>query len=86
MTDNEKTEYKTLRVPEDAWETAKEQKEAAGRTWGEQIVRPSDDRELNVPEGFLHVMEASDEQLTEIREQLERVPERTADELEGRFR
>ena len=32
-------EYKSLRVPEDAWEEAKAQKEAEGRTWGEQIVR-----------------------------------------------
>lgn len=33
------TEYKSLRVPVDAWEQAKAQKEAEGRTWGEQIVR-----------------------------------------------
>lgn len=33
------TDYKTLRVPEDAWEEAKAQKEENGRTWGEQIVR-----------------------------------------------
>lgn len=33
-------DWKTLRVPTDAWERAKEQKESAGRTWGEQIVRP----------------------------------------------
>lgn len=39
MTDD----YKTMRVPTDAWERAKEQKEAAGRTWGEQIVRPETD-------------------------------------------
>lgn len=36
-------DYKTLRVPEGDWETAKEQKEGAGRTWGEQIVRPDAD-------------------------------------------
>lgn len=36
------TDYKTLRVPEYAWTEAKEQKEAAGRTWGEQVVRPED--------------------------------------------
>lgn len=39
MADN----WKTLRVPKAAWETAKEQKVAAGRTWGEQIVRPDGD-------------------------------------------
>ncbi len=32
------TDYKTLRVPEHAWEEAKEQKEEHGRTWGEQLV------------------------------------------------
>lgn len=37
------TDYKTLRVPEDAWEEAKAQKEDHGRTWGEQIVRPDAD-------------------------------------------
>jgi hypothetical protein len=36
-------DYKTMRVPTDAWERAKEQKESAGRTWGEQIVRPDGD-------------------------------------------
>lgn len=38
MTDD----WKTLRVPEDAYEEAKAQKEAAGRTWGEQIVRATE--------------------------------------------
>ena len=43
------TEYKTLRVPVEAWETAKAQKEEAGITWGEQIVREddSDDTDLD---------------------------------------
>lgn len=36
MTDDN---WKTLRVPADAWETAKAQKEDDDRTWGEQIVR-----------------------------------------------
>lgn len=36
MSDN----YKTLRVPKEAWQKAKEQKEEHNRTWGEQIVRP----------------------------------------------
>lgn len=35
--------YTTIRAPEDAVETARDQKEAAGRTWGEQIVRPDGD-------------------------------------------
>lgn len=36
------TEWKTLRVPVDAYEEAKAQKEDEGRTWGQQIVRDSD--------------------------------------------
>jgi len=35
MTDDN---WKTLRVPVDAWEEAKAQKEEHDRTWGEQIV------------------------------------------------
>lgn len=35
-------EWKTLRVPTDAYEKAKAQKEAHGRTWGQQIVRDAD--------------------------------------------
>jgi hypothetical protein len=35
-------DWKTLRVPAEAWERAKAQKERADRTWGEQIVRPAD--------------------------------------------
>ena len=32
------SDYKTLRVPEDAWEEAKAEKEANDRTWGEQLL------------------------------------------------
>lgn len=41
-------DWKTLRVPTEAWERAKEQKETNGRTWGEQIVRQDDDNEGRV--------------------------------------
>lgn len=34
--------WHTLRVPPEAYETAREQKEEHGRTWGEQVVRPDD--------------------------------------------
>jgi hypothetical protein len=34
--------WKTLRVPPEAYDAAKAQKEAEGRTWGEQIVRQND--------------------------------------------
>jgi hypothetical protein len=37
MTDDN---WKTLRVPPEAYETAKAQKDDAGRTWGEQVVAP----------------------------------------------
>lgn len=42
------TDYKTLRVPVDAWEAAKEQKETAGRTWGKQIVRPDGEADASI--------------------------------------
>jgi len=35
--------WKTLRVPPEAYDKAKAQKEANNRTWGEQIVRADDD-------------------------------------------
>lgn len=85
MTDD----YKTLRVPEDDWETAKEQKEAAGRTWGDQIVRP-DGGVGNlgpfggeVPEGVMICDAADEETLDAIREQLDRI-ESSAETAEQR--
>lgn len=48
------TEYKTLRVPVEAWKEAKEQKEAADRTWGEQIVRPEGTPE-DTPDKMLRI-------------------------------
>jgi len=39
MSDN----WHTIRVPPEAYEQAKAQKEANGRTWGEQLVRPEED-------------------------------------------
>lgn len=35
-------EYTTIRVTKEAHARGKEQKEQAGRTWNEQIVRPDD--------------------------------------------
>jgi len=35
-------DWKTLRVPPGAYEEAKEQKEANGRTWGQQLVCNND--------------------------------------------
>jgi len=69
-------DWKTLRVPVEAWEQAKAQKEAEGRTWGEQIVRPDDgDSDDNLADHIEKVLESVD-----------KLPERTADELEARRR
>lgn len=65
------TDYKTLRVPEDAWQEAKEQKEANDRTWGEQLVcsnnttTEGDERDLNVVDNDA-LYEARDEILAAI--------------------
>lgn len=67
-------EWKTLRVPIEAYVEARQQKESEGRTWGQQIVRQPDDS-LSV-----------DEEIRMLRESVEKLPNRTADELEGRFR
>jgi hypothetical protein len=65
--------WKTLRVPPEDYEEAKAQKEAAGRTWGDQIVRPDDD-----------ATELSDvaESAAAIEERLGQL-ERTLEELQG---
>lgn len=54
-------DWKTLRVPKEAYEQAKEQKEANDRTWGEQIVRPGSDAQagdvdLNDGDGIVKVV------------------------------
>jgi len=41
--------WKTLRVPPEAYDEAKAQKEANDRTWGEQLVRPDDDDTTAAP-------------------------------------
>ena len=94
-------DWKTLRVPPEAYAAAKEQKEAAGRTWGEQIVRPDGDGTAVYAAGSADPVDhieaiaadmdalAPDElraELDRIAELVERVPERTAEEIEGRFR
>lgn len=78
-------DWKTLRVPVEAWETAKVQKEENGRTWGDQIVRGEDDSH-DVPPGIAELMKSRGEDLERIKELVEKAPERTADEVEGRLR
>lgn len=106
MTDEEdgSKEWKTLRVPKEARDKALKQKEEAGRTWGEQIVRPDGvvglqdinldaDPGTSVPlliegDGTIRLPGIDDlaGEIERLRETTERVPERTADELEGRLR
>jgi len=47
MTNNN---WKTLRVPPEAYEEAKAQKEEAGRTWGEQVVAPVEPDDVDTDE------------------------------------
>lgn len=63
-------DWKTLRVPEEAYDDAKEQKEANDRTWGEQIVRPDGD---------------DADQMREVLEMLDRLPNRTAENVVGQL-
>jgi hypothetical protein len=46
------TEYKTMRVPEDAWEQAREAK-ASDETWGEYLLRCADESRVEIPEDEL---------------------------------
>lgn len=70
-------DYKTMRVPADKWREAKEQKEAAGRTWGEQIVRPEVDgdndstTEAEVVDKMRQSIETVEERTGRIERQLE---------------
>jgi hypothetical protein len=79
MTDND---WKTLRVPSEAYETAKAQKAEHGHTWGEQLVCDApetvevvrvDDLERDTDDGGIDIDYAE-------------LATRVADELEGRMR
>lgn len=41
-TEDDGQEYANMRVPIEAWETAKEAKEEAGETWAEYMLRCAD--------------------------------------------
>lgn len=67
--------------------------EKDGRDWDTFLRREvlgedigGDGVELNVPEGMLVVKDATEADIKRIKELIDSVPERTADELEGRFR
>lgn len=49
-------EWKTIRVPPEDWKRAKAQKDAADRKWGEQIVRPDDDRHADLKAAVREVL------------------------------
>jgi len=92
MTDDN---WKTLRVPPEAYDEAKEQKEAAGRTWGEQVVRQNDDTNSDVDELIDTIAaEVGGPQVddSEIAREVARhidyaeLATRVADEVEGRMR
>lgn len=73
------TEWKTLRVRGDAYELAKEQKEEAGRTWSEQLVRPDGEQDTEWTENEIRQV---------VREELERkeTGSESIDEREKRIR
>lgn len=61
------------------------------RSWDEFLVALADvyeqtDEVEETPPGGPEITEADADQLAQIREELEKIPQRTADELEGRFR
>lgn len=63
-------EYKTLRVPESAYEEAKEAKEERGLTWGEWLTQPCSNDVEDTPVVQLEATERK----------------RIADEVEDRLR
>jgi hypothetical protein len=77
-------DYKTLRVPEPAWERAKDQKEAADRTWGEQIVRPDDDADTDAGD-VAAAIQSLESSMSAVEERTGRI-ERTLEQLEGGMR
>ena len=72
------TEYKTMRVPKDAWETAQESKRE-NETWGEFLQRCSKN-----PPAVKEFVEASDEHRSVTLEATEY--RKIADEVEKRLR
>jgi len=78
--------YKTMRVPKDAWEQAKAQKEDNDRTWGEQIVRDVDtDSTTDVEDlSTTEVLEAIEQNYEAIKEatQAAQAAERSVEQLQ----
>lgn len=88
--------WKTLRVPPEAYEDAKAQKEAADRTWGEQIVRPDDEADATdegiTVEQIREELDTDAPNFDDVREAVATIEERTGrieatlEDLEGRTR
>jgi len=68
--------WKTLRVPPEAYEAAKAQKENHGRTWGEQLVR--DNHSTTEVVECNKVVEALESRIDDLESQL---PRKLAEEL-----
>jgi len=88
MTDDEPAEWVTIKVKEPARNAARDDP----RTYTE-ILRAGLDGDVGDLEPFggevpdlSGLLEADKADIDALREQIDRIPERTADELEGRFR
>jgi len=78
---------KNIKVPEELFLAMRDDK-GDQQSWPHYLEEQClhDDTEAGIPPAFVEVMEATPEQLERIREKIEKVPERTADELEARQR
>ena len=74
------TEYKTLRVPEEAYELAQDAKQD-DETWGEYLRRCSD----NPPEVREFVEGGLEDEIEKLQELVERVPQETAEAISRRY-
>jgi len=88
-------DYKTMRVPEDAYETAKAHKEQLGVTWGEYLTLPTEDGEVygtgidsEIVEQLQKMQSKGElmDQLTRLDNRLDELPEQTAGKVEDRLR
>jgi hypothetical protein len=78
--------WKTLRVPPEAYDEAKAQKEQHDRTWGEQLVRPDGDSADAVDAPDAEAIAEAFRQAFPYDEVAAQTASKTADELEGRMR
>ena len=87
-------EWKTMRVPTDAWVMAKEAKSGSGMTWGEWLLQPTENDKVYGtgvnPEIVeqLQKMQSKGElmdQLTRLDNRLDELPEQTAGKVEDRL-